>query len=220
MTVDTDRKYFAVKRNGSGNSGQAMLELLVLLFGLMLLIVGLVVLSAVEGAENAHLLRNKYTAEMAARSSGSEVIDSGEIHAWRRHSLELYRNSADIVIPFTRQDRQTGGYGSLEGVNHRLHNRQDSAAVNYDYRYFDMGDFQQYGRRVDSVAEDDAMHAARLVSRNAAEAEAGRNSDESVTVSIRNILSGVFRELFGKIPDPADNITNRVFMPLQEETGL
>ena len=102
MTVDTDRKYFAVKRNGSGNSGQAMLELLVLLFGLMLLIVGLVVLSAVEGAENAHLLRNKYTAEMAARSSGSEVIDSGEIHAWRRHSLELYRNSADIVIPFTR----------------------------------------------------------------------------------------------------------------------
>ena len=49
-------------------SGQAIMELLAMLLGLAVLIVGIVVFSAYQSAENTLLLRSKYRTEVAARS--------------------------------------------------------------------------------------------------------------------------------------------------------
>jgi len=201
----------------SGESGQAMLELLAMLLGLAVLIVGIVVFSAFQAEENTVLLRSKYRTETASRDGGADYSANREIAGWRRRRASLYHAGSSATIPFTSGDEAVyARENSLEGAAGELAAASRSAAETYLYEALYPSRFDLRSSHIEELSGINAVEAARLVSRNGERDAAGGVSSDRMYDS--GLLVDVFRRLIGRLPSPDDNASSRVYMPLRDGT--
>ena len=198
-----------------------MMELLAMLLGLAVLIVGIVVFSAFQSAENTVLLRSKYRTENAVRFRGLASAASRDISGWQRRNATLYRAGSSASIPFTSGDRAVYAQESaIESVNGELASASRSEAEDYRYEAlypsrFGLGRYDD----IEGTSGFSAFDAARMISRSGSgssdDADGGTVSGDRLYNS--GLLLDVFRKLIGRLPSPASNRSCEVHLPLLDE---
>ncbi|MDD3885404.1 MAG: hypothetical protein PHI35_00850 [Victivallaceae bacterium] len=161
-------------------SGQAMLELAVILIALAAMIVGVISVSSLVVNDNRRLLEAKYNAEKESRenSSASAVSGSSEIVTWS-YSLYRYSSEKSLNIPFLGGDRRNSSsdntFSSQRAGFHDSGDSSDSAMYNYFWQSpaamrsdFD-SDFSDNG--------GNALDAARLIRGDANGGDGGNDSN-------------------------------------------
>lgn len=197
------------------------MELLAMLLGLAVLIVGIVVFSAYQSAENSILLRSKYRTETASRFSGLPSVAGREIAGWQRRHVSLYRPGSEVTVPFTSGDRAVYTQeNAIEGVNGELTSSARSAAEEYRYEalYPSRFNLREYGFEGLSILS--TFDAARMISRSGSGHSDDAEDDAVYGDRLYNsgLLLDVFQKLIGRLPNPHDNASSEVYLPLRDET--
>ena len=123
-----------LRRKKQGESGQATVELAVMLVGLVAIILGVVFLSALCMNSNKALLLAKRDAEQAARLDGDQPLDNlREISTWSYGSFR-YSATERSSIPFTAADSPR--YSTVSAISPAESQfRTDGASRNEIYTY-------------------------------------------------------------------------------------
>ena len=132
----------------SEQSGQATMELAVLLIAFTAMILGIIFVGGLGIARNEALLEAKAAAEVSSRTAAASVQTGGnEYLGWSYTSLDLYGDGSSS-IPFTAGDVvQRGGINSLGVATDELHRADRSVPVDiyvddvlytYDYVFMDL----------------------------------------------------------------------------------
>ena len=189
-----------------------------MLLGLAVLIVGIVVFSAYQSAENTLLLRSKYRTEKVSVAGSGATVVKREFAGWNRASADLYKtHGASVEIPFTAHDTPVyARENSIDGVYGELGSSSRSAAQDYTYDAHYPRLFGLRGYAVEKTSGINAFDAAHLASRDGVgdydDDEAGSVSGDRLYNS--GLLRDVFRRLIGRLPSPGDNASNLVYLPL------
>lgn len=195
-----------MKRNAS-QSGQATTEMVFMLLGFAVLLLGLVFTLSLEIFNTRTLLDSKYETERAVNKiHSSTLIGTGqEIRGWE------YANG----IPFTLSDQavyRSGGEVSQAYVN--MDTPVDSNAQHYTYEWVKLGEFPNGKFTADyREREQNAMSAAHLITFK------GDPQGRLLTAKFPELYTA-FANLLGLKVDHdnlRNNPSNRVFLPANGE---
>ena len=230
-------KIMAEKGFGA-DSGQATMELAVLLIAFTAMILGIVFIGGVGIARNEALLDAKVAAEVVSRSTGAAATMSGsEYENWSYTALDLYGDGGGS-IPFSALDRARRGDGNSIGRSadeFHLASRSepgeriaDGMIFTYDYEFKSLENFDaslfEHDFATGLRGGGNALDAAELVSSVSSERNpvalidsrnqrGSKNSAADAASMLHRSFTTWFGVRFDRFSTAAD-VSSRVAMPL------
>lgn len=196
-----------MRKNSSSQSGQATTEMVFMLLGFAILLLGLIFTMSLEIFNTRTLLDSKYETERSVNSVNASLHTGGgrEIKGW----------DYDNGIPFTLQDQplyHTGG--EMTKAQTGLNTGVDSNAQNYAYEWVKLKEFPHGKFTADYKDRDQSsIAAANLITRK------GDPEGRILTARLPELFTGLARLVGVKIDydNLRNNPSNRVFLPANGE---
>lgn len=206
-----------MRENHTGESGQATIELAVMLMAVTALLLGIVILSGVMVADNRQLLQAKLAAELNAQDSSSPSWNSEkELGVWSYggYSVDGRRYT---TIPFSAQDQlgraDAAAIDAAAGqFSAAAYSRQDG----YAYRWKRPASFHNSFDNDFTADPGNALEAADLISGRGSVPDPVSGFDRGRRDNASSAMRAAFRVWFGsRITDDflSSKITNQVYMP-------
>lgn len=194
-------------RNLSSQSGQATTEMVFMLFGFVILLLGLLFAMSLEIFNTRVLMESKYQTERSVNFENASLHGGSgkELRGWE------YKNG----IPFTLNDipiyRQGG---EITEAWEALSVATDSDGSNYSYDWVPLKEFTQAGFKADYKERDpSAIAAANLITRQ------GEPQGRMLTARLPELHTALLKMLGLKInyENLKNNQQNRVYLPANGE---
>ena len=196
-----------MRKNISSQSGQATTEMVFMLLGFAILLLGLIFTMSLEIFNTRTLLDSKYETERSVNLVSSTVHSGNgrEIRGW----------DYDNGIPFTLQDQPLYHTGNeMAKAQTNLDTNVDSNGSNYAYEWVKLKEFPNGKFTADYKERDqNAMTAANLITRR------GDPEGRMLTARLPELFTSLAKLMGVKIDydNLRNNPSNRVFMPANGE---
>ena len=206
-----------MRKNRSGESGQATIELAVMLMAVTALLLGIVILSGVMVADNQQLLQAKLAAELNARdSSASSWSSEKELGVWSYggYSVDGRRYA---TVPFSARD-QLGRVdaAAIDAAPGQFSSAAYSSQSSYSYRWKRPDSFHNSFDGDFSADPGNALEAADLIAGSGSVLDPVSGFDRGRRDNASSAMRAAFRVWFGsRITDDflSSKLTNQVYMP-------
>ena len=196
-----------MKKGVSSQSGQATTEMIFMLLGFAILLLGLIFTMSLEIFNTRTLLDSKYETDRLASYSNSAFhgANSKEIKGW----------DYDNGIPFTLNDNPIyHSSGEMTKAHFDLGTNVDSNGKNYAYEWVRLKEFPNGKFNADYKGRDqNSIDAANLVTRK------GDPEGRLLTARLPELVTAFARLVGVKIDydNLRNNPSNRVFLPANGE---
>ncbi len=218
-------------------SGQAMIELAVMLVALLAVVLGVVFVCGILRSGNIQFLRSKTVAEISSRTGGAPMDSSSDISRWNYGTLEIWGettvrsadgststlSAATATIPFTSMDTISHyGGNALGEIPAAFNDDEASNSDSYRYKWMQLQDFDSTAFRADfTPGLSNAIGAAGLVrGRAASDRNALHDFDKGYKGDAAAGMRKSFTIWFGvTIPDRTiyENPVFDVYIPVVEK---
>lgn len=202
--------------------GQATVELMVMIVGLVAMILGVMFICGLTLGSNQRLLNAKGTAELKARydlADGDLLESPQEVLSWNHGVLDL--GNKKYRIPFSPSSSPVyTANNSLDHISGYFSNSQDSAGTTYSFRWNAPNTYSANFMPDFTTETTNAFNAAQLVA--ASSSSSGPTLNDFLEGSQKNAADAMrktFYYWFGVRVDEEmlnSDPTNRVYMPVTE----
>lgn len=209
------------RRGRHGESGQAIVELTIMLVALVAIILGVIFTAGLAITDNKVLLEAKRNAERAARFFQTEPQPGAwEYSRWEYGSYSFSATSK-ASIPFSALDRQVRtDINSIQNASWEFRTPIYSEATRYHYEWMAPGNFDSDAFRADATAAfGNALNAATLVGATSTSNQPAAGFETGYADGAAAAMRNAMFTWFGVKID-ADTVrlnpTNTVYMPTGE----